>query len=75
MGDQAEDILLSFQLTEEEAKTYSTVVEKFQNYFVRRRNISYERSKFNQQYRSPGKQSIPLSQICTNWRKHAITVV
>ena len=41
MGDQAEDILLSFRLTEEEAKKYSTVVEKFQQY--------YERSKFNQQ--------------------------
>ena len=40
MGDQVEDILLSFRLIEEEAKKYSTVVEKFQQY--------YERSKFNQ---------------------------
>ena len=48
MGDQAEDILLSFRLTEEEAKKYSTVVEKFQQYFVKRKNFIYERSKFNQ---------------------------
>ena len=41
MGDQAEDILLSFRLSEEEAKTYSTVVEKFQNHFVRRRLKRY----------------------------------
>ena len=49
MGDQAEDILLSFCLSEDEAKKYSTVVEKFQQYFVKRKNIIYERSKFNQQ--------------------------
>ena len=48
MGDQAEDILLSFRLTEEEAKKYSTVVEKFQQCFVKRKNVIYERSKFNQ---------------------------
>ena len=47
MGDQAEDILLSFCLSEEEAKKYSTVVEKFQQYFVKRKNVIYERSKFN----------------------------
>ena len=54
MGDQAEDILLSFRLSEEEAKTYSIVVEKFQNHFVRRRNVIYERSKFNQQIQESG---------------------
>ena len=48
MGDQAEDILLSFRLTEEEAKKYLTVVENFQQYFVKRKNVIYERSKFNQ---------------------------
>ena len=48
MGDQAEDILLSFRLSEEEAKKYSTIVENFQQYFVKRKNVIYERSKFNQ---------------------------
>ena len=48
MGDLAEDILLSFRLTKEEAKKYSTVLEKFQQYFVKRKNVIYERSKFNQ---------------------------
>ena len=48
MGDQAEDILLSSRLTEEEAKKYLTVVENFQQYFVKRKNVIYERSKFNQ---------------------------
>ena len=52
MGDQAEDILFSFRLSEEEAKTYSTVVEKFQNYFVRQKH--YERPKFNQRIQESG---------------------
>ena len=54
MGNQAEDILLSFRLSEEEVKIYSTVVEKFHHYFVRRRNIIYERSKFNQRIQESG---------------------
>ena len=48
MGNQAEDILLSFRLTNEEAIKYTTVVEKFGQYFIKRRNIIYECSKFNQ---------------------------
>ena len=47
MGDEADDILRSFGLTEEEKKNYDTVKEKFESHFVKRRNIIFERAKFN----------------------------
>ena len=47
MGDQAEDILNSFKLNATQFKEYKTIKEKFDSYFVVRRNIIYERAKFN----------------------------
>ena len=47
MGDEADDILRSFGLSEEEKKVYTTVLNKFESHFVKRRNIIFERAKFN----------------------------
>ena len=47
MGHQAEDILTSLKLTEDELKKYDTVKAKLDSYFVIRRNVIFERSKFN----------------------------
>lgn len=47
MGDQAEDILNSFKLNATQLKDYKTVKEEFDSYFVVRRNVIYERAKFN----------------------------
>ena len=54
MGDEAEDILSSFRLTEDQGKSYSTVVEKFEGYFVKRRNFIFERAKFNRRKQEEG---------------------
>ena len=54
MGDQADDILLSFQLSEEDKKKYDIVLTKFQGHFVKRRNVIYERMKFNQRIQQEG---------------------
>ena len=54
MGDQADDILLSFQLSEEDKKKYDVVLTKFQGHFVKRRNVIYERMKFNQRIQQEG---------------------
>ena len=54
MGDEADDILRSFKLSAEDAKKYDTVVGKFEQHFVRRRNVIYERTKFNQRRQEPG---------------------
>ena len=47
MGDQDDDILKSFALTEEEQTAYNTVKERFEKHFVKRRNVIFERAKFN----------------------------
>ena len=47
MGDDADDILRSFRLSDEDSKKYDVVKEKFDSHFVKRRNVIYERAKFN----------------------------
>ena len=47
MGDKAEDLLESFNLTDEDAKDNSKVKLKFQGYFDKWRNTIYERARFN----------------------------
>lgn len=41
MGDQADDILRSFALSEEDRKNYETVKAKFDSHFVQRRNVIF----------------------------------
>ena len=48
MGDALDNVLKSFNLTEEEQKTYATVKEKFNNHFIKKRNVIYKRAHFNQ---------------------------
>ena len=54
MGDDAEDILCSFRLSEADSKNYDSVVSAFDSHFVKQRNVIYERAKFNQQRQEPG---------------------
>ncbi|XP_011879086.1 PREDICTED: uncharacterized protein K02A2.6-like [Vollenhovia emeryi] len=48
MGDKADDILLSFKLSQEELKRYDTVIGKFKTHFGEKTNLIYERARFNQ---------------------------
>ena len=54
MGDEADDVLRSFRLSEEERKQYATVKQKFDNHFVKKRNVIYERAKFNMRKQESG---------------------
>ena len=54
MGDQADDVLRSFSLPEEDRKKYETVKTSFNNYFIQRRNVIYERAKFNRRTQEEG---------------------
>ena len=47
MGDKPDDILRSFKLSADDSKKYSVVKEKFEGHFVKRRNVIFERAKFN----------------------------
>ena len=48
MGDQADDILRSFALTDADQKT------KLKSHFVQRRNVIFERSKFSRRRQEEG---------------------
>ena len=52
MGSKAETVLASFTLKEDERKAYDSVKRKFDSHFVKRRNVIFERAKFN--YRRQG---------------------
>ena len=42
MGDQSNDILRSFKLSDDDVKKYDTVIEKLEDHFVKLRNIIFE---------------------------------
>ncbi len=46
-GTEADDILNSLDLTADNRKKIKNVKEAFNNYFIVRRNVIYERAKFN----------------------------
>ena len=54
MGNKADDILQSFNLSEEDSKSYKTVKEKFDTHFIQRRNVIFERAKFNSRKQEAG---------------------
>ena len=47
MGDKADDLLSSFGLSDTDKKKYDTVLGKFEGHFVQRKNVIFERAKFN----------------------------
>jgi len=47
MGDAADDILRSFHLSEADSKKYNKVKSEFEAHFVQKRNVIYERARFN----------------------------
>ena len=47
MGDEGDDILRSFAISADDRKVYETVKGKFDAHFVPRRNVIFERAKFN----------------------------
>ena len=47
MGDEADDVMRSFKFDEGEVEDFETVKGKFEAFFVKRRNVIYERAWFN----------------------------
>ena len=54
MGDRADDLLRSFALSEQDAKKYDVVKEKFEGHFIKRRNVVFERARFNSRKQQEG---------------------
>jgi hypothetical protein len=47
MGSEADEIFSSFQLSDDNKKKFNVVKEKFDRYFIPKRNDIFERAKFN----------------------------
>lgn len=47
MGPQAEEIFNTFKLEPAEQKKFEVALNQYEAYFIPRRNIIYERAKFN----------------------------
>ena len=47
MGSDADDVMLSFHLGEDDACDYGKVKDRFDHHFVKKRNVIYERARFN----------------------------
>ena len=54
LGEEVESVLKSINITEEETKYYETVLEKFDSFFQVRRNVIFERARFNRRCQHPG---------------------
>ena len=58
MGNEAENIFKTFTFTEEEDENdYETVLEKFDEYFIPKRNTIHERACFYQRQQKPGEMA------------------
>ncbi|UYV67701.1 K02A2.6-like [Cordylochernes scorpioides] len=56
MGDNADDILLSCKIASDQLENYDKVIECFESHFIPRRNIIYERARFNQRCQQEGEK-------------------
>ena len=57
LGAESEDILSSTNITEENRKTYAGVVNQFDEFYKVRRNIIFERARFNRRNQLDGEMS------------------
>ena len=54
MVDEVEDIVDSFRLSDDEWKSYATVRDKFESYFVKKRSIVFDQISFFQRRQEEG---------------------
>ena len=57
LGEEANDVLASTHISEEDKKVFSKVVEKLDDYFKVRHNVIFERARFNQRNQLPGESA------------------
>ena len=58
MGENADNVLTSTHISEEGRKQYNSVIGKFDAFFKVRRNVIFERAKFNRRNQLPGKSEL-----------------
>ena len=63
LGEEAEDILASTNIGEEDRKKYDSVLAKFDSFFSVRKNVIIEHTKFNKRFQLSDK---PVEQFITS---------
>lgn len=53
MGDDADDIVKSFTFASGDVKKYAKVKEKFDQHIIMKKNVIFERAKFNRRKQEP----------------------
>ena len=54
VGDEADDVLRGLDLIMEQREQYEAVKKGFDSYFVPKKNVLYERARFNKRVQQPG---------------------
>jgi len=54
LGEEANDVLASTDISEEDRKKFAAVMKKFDEFFKVRHNVIFERARFNQRNQLPG---------------------
>ena len=54
LGEEAETVLASTNITDEQRKVYDTVINKFDSFFKVTRNVIFERARFNRRVQVEG---------------------
>jgi len=57
LGEESDDVLTSTNISEHERKNYDAVVDKFDSFFKVRRNVIYERARFNRRDQMEGESA------------------
>ena len=57
LGEEADDVLTSTNISEDDRKEYSSVVAKFDGFFQVRRNVIFERARFNKRNQLAGESA------------------
>ena len=57
LGETADDVLTSTNISSEDRKKYDSVMAKFDEFFGVRRNVIFERAKFNRRIQLPGESA------------------
>ena len=57
LGDDAEDVLRSTNISEEDRKKFNVVRDKFDQFFQVRKNVIIERARFNSRSQQEGESS------------------
>lgn len=57
MGEEAGDVLDTTSITADDKAKYDPVIKAFDNFFKVRRNIIYERARFNHRCQQPGESA------------------